>query len=255
MENSSTPDKLRTLAVLVVDDHAINREFLRAGLQGCVDRIETVTSGQEAIERCQDLHYDVVLMDLHMPQMDGLTTVHRIRDLENSSARARMVILTADARPEERSRLLAEGIDAYLNKPLSIEDLKQTIRALFEPARMRAQQTKIPDPDVDQLIDVARLQASDLGSLLSSELLNKLPELDRMLAEQRIVEAGKLLHQWTGAAGFAGAPRLSRACSRLNQCLKSEAASSTGTAYVDFLRTAHATREALDNAMPPRASA
>lgn len=261
MNSASAASTLRRLAVLAVDDHAINREFLRAGLADSVARLDVADSGPAAIECCRKQVYDVILMDLHMPHLDGLATIHRIRDLDTRSARARLVILTADARPEERARLLSEGFDAYLNKPLSIAELKRTLWALFAPAQAHNTQNQPHESGSEPLIDSERAYAvghgnsdtaADLGRMLSRELEQKLPLLDRMIAEKKIDEAAALLHQWTGAGGFAGALRFSRECGILRRRLLDPTTSSTGAAYLDFLRTAHATRQALGAEMTPR---
>lgn len=241
--------------MLVVDDHRINREFLSAGLRDSVARLDLAADGASAIDCCRERVYDVILMDLHMPQMDGLATANRIRDLDNPSARARIVLLTADARPEVRTRLLAEGFDAFLNKPLSIAEVKSTIWELFVPARARPARAPAADSASEPLIDAQRAlanaggnpeAAAELGAMLSRELTQKLPLLDEMLRQKRVDEAGAVLHQWTGTGGFAGAVRFSRSCAALRRELLDPASSSPGTAYMDFLRVTHATRQALD---------
>jgi len=256
MNASSSADKLRDLAVLVVDDHPVNREFLRAGLSGIVGSLDLVDSGEAAVERCRNRTYHVVLMDLHMPQMDGLATANRIRDLDTPSAHARMVVLTADARPEERTRMLDNGFDAYLSKPLSIMQLVFALRQLFDPALAR-QPSRNPVrrySGSETLVDLERAMsathgdaevASRLGLMMIRELEEKLPLLDQFMINGRKNEAADLLHQWTGAGGFAGAVRFSRACTTLRRSLEDPAASSTGTAYTDLLRIAWATTAAL----------
>ncbi|MFW5926453.1 MAG: response regulator [Wenzhouxiangella sp.] len=243
-------DKLR---VLVVDDHDINREFLQAGLQRLVSEVRLAEDGPSAIELCRDATFDVILMDLHMPQLDGLATANRIRDLSSPSAHARIVALTADARPEERARLLECGFDDYLNKPITIPALIESIEALFDPnaeASARASRPIAPT----QLIDRERALsaangdtalATRLQDMLAAELDEKLPELDRMIAEGRNEPAAELLHQWAGAGGYAGATRLTQACQMLRQRLQAGLDSSPGTTYLNFLRIAHATRQTL----------
>ncbi len=247
------------MKVLVVDDHPVNREFLRAGLSAIVGQLDLADSGEAAIQRCRTETYHVILMDLHMPQLDGLATANRIRDLDGPSARARMVVMTADARPEERSRLLDGGFDAYLSKPLSILQLTSALHQLMDPAGARefTPEQQQRHAGSEALLDVQRALtaahgdaglASRLGRMLSQELDEKLPLLDQWVIEGHTDKAAELLHQWTGAGGFAGAMRFSRACGDLRRRLQDTAASSTGTAYTDFLRIARATSQALMSA-------
>lgn len=246
---------LETLRILVVDDHQINREFLDTGLSRMVDKVGLAADGPEAIKRCAHEDFDVILMDLHMPRLDGLATAHRIRDLETPSAHARIVALTADARPEERVRLLEAGFDEYLNKPITIPDLISAIEALFNPGAGRAPQPRRPIAPT-QLIDRERALAAANGDtdlatrlqdMLAAELDEKMPKLDRMIAERQYEQAADLLHQWAGAGGYAGAVRMTHACRMLRQRLLAGLDSSPGTTYLNFLRIAHATRQTLRN--------
>lgn len=252
MESATSRYAIDRLSVLVVDDHRINREFLGTGLSRTVARVRLAGDGEGAIKLCEREDFDVILMDLHMPRMDGLATANRIRDLGTRSAHARIVALTADARPEERTRLLEAGFDDYLNKPISIADLLAAMEALFNTEAPPQAQTKPAAPT--QLIDRSRALAAvnddaelaaRLQDMLSSELDEKLPVLDRLMADRRYSEVTDLLHQWVGASGYAGAIRMSQACEMLRQRLLASRDSSPGTAYLNFLRIAHATRLSL----------
>jgi len=237
----------------VVDDHAINREFLRTGLGRLAKSVDLASNGPEAIRLCAEKHFDVILLDLHMPQMDGLTTANRIRDLETSSADARIMILTADTRPEEQSRLLNAGMDQVMTKPIAIADLAAVISGQnrhesrpklpgqrhIAPTHLLDQQRALAAANNDQAL------ARKLQGMLERELQTGLEKLDQMFKEQRYKEASALLHQWAGAGGYAGATRFGQACRSLRQCLNRDMDSSPGTGYLDFLRIAHATRQAL----------
>ncbi|NBB92428.1 MAG: response regulator [Gammaproteobacteria bacterium] len=242
-----------TLALLVVDDHRINREFLNTGLSRLVRRVVLVEDGPGAIERCRQEDFDVILMDLHMPRMDGLATANRIRDLDGRSAHAQIVALTADARPEERLRLLEAGFDGYLNKPITIADLVAAIEALYDPHSAgidHGRQPAAPTRLIDRTRALAAANndaelAARLQDMLARELDEKLPELDRMIVDGDYERAAELLHQWAGAGGYAGATRMTQACRMLRQRLLSGLDSSPGTNYLNFLRIAHATRQTL----------
>lgn len=254
MEDGASRYSIDSLRILVVDDHRINREFLGTGLSRVVGRVVLAEGGPEAIALCQREDFDVILMDLHMPRLDGLATANRIRDLERRSAHAQIVALTADARPEERARLLEAGFDDYLNKPISIPELVEAIEALFNPGGRRRPREQPAAPT--QLVDRNRALAAANGDselaarlqdMLARELDEKLPGLDRMIAERSYREAAELLHQWAGAGGYAGAMRMTQACRMLRQRLLSGLDSSPGTSYLNFLRIAHATRQTLQH--------
>lgn len=237
----------------MVDDHRINREFLSTGLSRIFGRVAVAADGPEAIECCRKEDFDVVLMDLHMPRMDGLTAAHSIRDLGNRSARAQMIALTADARPEERTRLLEAGFDEYLNKPIDLPTLVAAIRALLDPrasGHVERGETIAPTRLVDEERALAaangdRALAERLQGMLVRELEDQLPELDRMIAAGERERAAELLHQWAGAGGYAGAQRMMHACHMLRRLLLDDLDSALAGAYLHFLRTAHATRQTL----------
>jgi CheY-like chemotaxis protein len=226
---------------------------LRAGLGRTAACLELASSGTEAIEKCREADFDVILLDLHMPQMDGLATANRIRDLDRASSDARMIVLTADTRPEERTRLLNAGFDTFLNKPISIPQLIQAIEAVFDPVKARHSPGNHP-MESTALLDRQRALAAanqdaelalKLKHMLAGELERELPALDAMICRSDYAAAAALLHQWAGAAGYAGALRFSQSCRMLRQRLLSGLDSSPGTVYLGFLRSAHATRQAL----------
>lgn len=257
MPNDASIRSIDQLRILVVDDHLINRELLSTGLSRTVGRIDTAENGPDAVDLCSRHDYDAILMDLHMPQMDGRTAARLIRELDTPSARARMVALTADTRPAQRARLLKEDFDEYLNKPVSIAGLTAALRQLF---RLPGPAGAMLRPDgPDRLIDPGSALAATgddaglshrLAAMFMDELEEKLPLLDDMLYRGDRHAAAGLLHQWAGSSGYAGAMRLSKACQRLHQPLVSEDDESlTGIRYLHFLRIAHATRQALRHSL------
>ncbi len=237
----------------MVDDHLINREFLQAGLGRFAGRLTSAASGAEAVALAAREHYDVIVLDLHMPRMDGLATAERIRELDSSTASARLIILTADTRDEERRRLLGAGIDAYLNKPITIEALVRAIEAICRSGQAGAGGDSGRDSpgsliDNDRALAAANQDqalASRLQQMLADELSARLPELDRLLADRQHEAAAALLHQWAGAGGYAGASLLVRSCRDLRQCLLEGPSATVGAEYLQLLRMAHASQAAL----------
>jgi signal transduction histidine kinase/ActR/RegA family two-component response regulator len=109
----------RTPAVLVVDDHPVNREVARIMLQAFGCEVVEVCDGQEALDAVSSRPFDLVLMDVRMPRMDGLEATRRIRGMPGPEAGLSIVAMTADAMPEDVDRCLEAGMDAHLAKPIS----------------------------------------------------------------------------------------------------------------------------------------
>jgi PAS domain S-box-containing protein len=139
IESAQAPSEARqgrSLAVLVAEDNEINALLTRALLVKLGHRPTMAASGQAAVEcwlaaHTADTPYDRVLMDLHMPGMDGLEATRRIRNLETEydAARTPIVALTANASVEDRDACLAAGMDRFLVKPLDREQLAEALAA------------------------------------------------------------------------------------------------------------------------------
>ena len=108
------------LRLLVVDDNAVNRELICALLAPFDLQIETACDGVGAIESAARAPFDLILMDVQMPNMDGLTATRRIRAATPPDApRVPIIAMTANVLPEQVARCLEAGMDDHLGKPIS----------------------------------------------------------------------------------------------------------------------------------------
>ncbi|HMS84480.1 MAG TPA: PAS domain S-box protein [Nitrospira sp.] len=124
-----TRASLRPLRILVVDDLEDNRDLVILFLKNLPYALETAENGVEAVEKIQTNSYDIVLMDVQMPIMDGLQATATIRQWERAQGRppVPIVALTAQALAEEREKSLAAGYTAHLTKPIKKPDLLKAI--------------------------------------------------------------------------------------------------------------------------------
>lgn len=121
---------LSFLRVLVVEDNASNRKLMSILLKRWGITPTLAENGEEALQLIQGLSYDFVLMDVQMPGMDGFATTRAVRAWEAAhpeKPRTRIVALTALAMPDDKTRCLDAGMDAYLSKPLKAEALKKAL--------------------------------------------------------------------------------------------------------------------------------
>ncbi|MCX8133155.1 MAG: response regulator [Roseococcus sp.] len=109
--------------VLVVDDIAPNRLVARILLESAGHEVVLASGGAEAVAAAAEGHFDVILMDVHMPCMDGVEATRRIRAAEGGGPRARIYAVTADTAPEQFERCRAAGMDGRLLKPIDREGL------------------------------------------------------------------------------------------------------------------------------------
>lgn len=112
-------DAGRAPCVLVVDDHPVNREVARIMLEAFGCEVVEVCDGQQALDAVAEQPFDLVLMDVRMPTMDGLEATRRIRALPGSGELLSIVAMTADAMPEDVVRCLAAGMNAHMAKPIN----------------------------------------------------------------------------------------------------------------------------------------
>ena len=117
-----------TLRVLVVEDHPINQKLVGVllGRMGC--HISYCVNGQLAVEQVQREAFDLILMDVNMPVMDGLTATRQIRALPTAVAHIPIVVLTADVMNEASEQALAAGANGFISKPLKVEQLREIIQ-------------------------------------------------------------------------------------------------------------------------------
>ena len=118
------PGKLK---LLLVEDHRTNQRLVEALLGEIGYAVDTVENGEEALRAIADNYYDLVLMDVQMPVMDGLQATARIRALPGEKGKVPIVAITAHVRPEDVARCLAAGMQAHVGKPINRDELLAAI--------------------------------------------------------------------------------------------------------------------------------
>jgi CheY-like chemotaxis protein len=111
------------MRILIADDAAPNRELVTAILGGLGLAPDTVCNGAEAVEAARTGAYDLILMDVHMPVMDGLDATRAIRAMDGSAGRTPIIALTANVQPEQALRCREAGMDGHVGKPIQISEL------------------------------------------------------------------------------------------------------------------------------------
>jgi signal transduction histidine kinase/CheY-like chemotaxis protein len=128
LESSESKDR-EQVSVLMVEDNAANLFYQTRILEGMGCRLTTATDGQQALDKYRPDLYDVVLLDLHMPGIDGIEVLKSIRQYEASTGATRVpvLVLTADLLTSTQAVCRAEGADAFVSKPVNANDLKHKI--------------------------------------------------------------------------------------------------------------------------------
>ena len=198
------------LRILVAEDNAVNQRLALLLLEKLGYRADVAANGVEALAALERSPYDLVLMDVQMPEMDGLEATRRIHERWGSS-RPRIVAVTAGAMSDERERCLAAGMDDYLTKPIRIEELSAALagaHALVSPSSSAVERLRasVGDAGTMELIDTFLAEAPGaLGAL-------------REAVEQGDADAlRRTAHTLKSNGATFGAEELSRLCRELEE--------------------------------------
>jgi CheY-like chemotaxis protein len=132
---------LRGVKILLVDDNAVNRQVVKLFLAPLSPKFVEAVNGQEALDRLHDETFDIVLLDVHMPVMDGKEAIKRIRSSVEAWRNLPVIALTADAMSGDREKYLALGMTDYVSKPIDQRELTAKLiaalggRPLLEPGQ------------------------------------------------------------------------------------------------------------------------
>ncbi|HEV2559458.1 MAG TPA: ATP-binding protein [Microvirga sp.] len=238
-------DALRTGRILLVEDIEANQEIARAVLEGAGHSVEVAGDGFEALRALRTREYDLVLMDVQMPGMDGLTATRRIRELPGPVRNIPIIAMTANVLPEQVAEFRACGMNDHIGKPFQRKDLYAMIdRWLPEFMVVETVPAASLAPAATATLD--REVYEDLAGLLGPEKLSDhLAKLEaRLLASLQTAAAADMpalaqqAHSLISQAGMLGFTTLSDVCRDL------ETACIEGAAITDLLARARAARDA-----------
>jgi signal transduction histidine kinase/DNA-binding NarL/FixJ family response regulator len=216
-ERPPAAESVRALRILVAEDNALNQEVAVGLLTRQGHAVEIAADGREAVEAVRTHHYDVVLMDVHMPELDGLAAAREIRRLGGERGRVPIIALSASVLPSETEQCLAAGMDAHLPKPIDPF-------ALAEALARHAGATRPPSSGLGtsaaQVLDREHLQAllEALGRARVAALIEGLPDdagphrarLAAASVRGDLEEARRAAHALKGIAANLGLLALAR---------------------------------------------
>jgi CheY-like chemotaxis protein len=226
------------LRIIVAEDNLVNQRVIERMLSRLGYRCDVVANGKEACRAVQQRTYDLVLMDVHMPEMDGLDATRTIR--ANVDAPPRIVALTAGASEEARRRCLDAGMDDYVPKPVRIGDLVPVLRAAANvPTPSASSSTadanaSAPPEDAsappvfDRAVLVERLAdfgiettddpfVQDLLTQFIDDAQDSVAVIQDAVAQDALAEAGKRAHRLKGSSATLGAMALADGCRTIEQ--------------------------------------
>ncbi|AWB66440.1 hypothetical protein C2869_08380 [Saccharobesus litoralis] len=180
ISDGQIPD-LSSYKILLVEDNTINQQVALGFLGDTQAKVEVADNGQQALDMLQNAEYDLVLMDIQMPVMDGLTATQKIR--ESLKLSVPIVAMTAHALEEDKLKSLSVGMDAHITKPIEPEVLYNTLSSYLTSESY----IELPEP-----LDNVSHQAAELTEDDVILRLQKVGQLDADFAIQRVQGKQKL---------------------------------------------------------------
>jgi signal transduction histidine kinase/DNA-binding response OmpR family regulator len=201
--------------VLLVDDNRVNQQLAAAMLERLGLAFELADNGGDCLRHLAEADYALVLMDMEMPGMDGVTATRQIRASEAEGCHLPIVAMTANALQEDRERCFAAGMDGYIPKPISLESLRNELYRLFGQA---APQAKPPE------VYMATSENSPAGNRAAAIALMGDEEIFREVATMFVADAPKMLDELNQALAASDWPALTRIAHTLKGLLATFAA-------------------------------
>ncbi|MFM2357228.1 MAG: hypothetical protein RLZZ528_2964, partial [Pseudomonadota bacterium] len=207
--------------ILLADDHPTNQKLGRMILKRLGYRADVAGNGLEVLQALELQPYDLILMDIEMPEMDGVEATRRIIATYSADTRPKIIAVTANAMEGDRERFIAAGMSDYVSKPIRVEALVQAIRACLGSAADRTEDA-MPEPDspldpkaLDRLLDVIGGDREALRDLVQSFLDDGpglVARLEQAVAANDADALRRAAHTLKGSAADFGATTLASLC-------------------------------------------
>ncbi|GAB3523635.1 two-component sensor histidine kinase BarA [Photobacterium alginatilyticum] len=233
-------ESIQPLTVMAVDDNPANLKLISALLSERVETVITATGGRKAVEYAHQKGFDLIFMDIQMPEMDGVMACQEIHKTELNH-NTPVIAVTAHAMAGERERLINAGMDDYLTKPIEEHILQQILAKWTRPhdadTNPQASAELITEPDPTPPVnhnvswdwDLALKQAAgkeELAKDMLQMLLDYMPEVEMLVNEAldgKDIELWPPIHKLHGSCAYSGVPRLKNLCYTIETALKADA--------------------------------
>lgn len=232
--------------ILVVEDNEINRLVAREMLRKAGHVVKEAFDGKAGVRHAEIESFDLILMDISMPVMDGRTATRAIRSGNGLSARSPIVALTANAMAEEQEAFLADGMNAILTKPLSREALLAVIETWAKPARAMCETVS-----ADHLAELRDTVGDEIFGTLVDRFLAEIDTLTGWLVDAQSHDPSdveKRAHKSAGSAATFGANDLRTALVEIEEAAKNRGGIRLAKACDAFSAIWAITREELTSA-------
>jgi CheY-like chemotaxis protein len=205
----------RALRVLLAEDDPTNQMVTIAMLKELGHTVDLAWNGREALAlaTARDAGYDLILMDIMMPEMDGLAAIQAIRDLDGPASATRIIALTANALPEDEHRCRAAGADDFLTKPLRLATLEATLGRVAAPVLHAFD----PHPARQMAAELGDVTYAEIRDLFLAELAQRLDRLERLDPGSERIALQREAHAMKSSAAAFGLTALVAAAAEIER--------------------------------------
>jgi len=232
---AGVPDAPVLMKVLLVEDHAINQMLAITLLERWGHHVEVADNGQVALDLLGKRQFDIILMDMMMPVMDGLEATRRIRASE-TDRRTPIIAMTANAMESDRESCIAAGMDDYLSKPIKAAELQQLLQRYCAPPSLPSPASVVaPSPVPEAAFDYAAALAQadqEVIQIIAQAFVDQWPsDLGKMrqgLADGDLKSVLHTAHALKGTLSLFGAAPASLLAARIEHCAAQQEAYAVG---------------------------
>ncbi len=217
----------KALEILLVEDKPMNQKLATVLLEQKGHKVTTAVSGKEALEALKAQRFDLILMDIHMPEMDGLEVTKRIRTCEVEAVRDIPIIaMTAYAMKEDRDRCLQAGMNYYVSKPINPEELYYALSIVMEGRMQKTVQHSSLPAGLDEML--ARIDGNiellgELMDLFFQDYYQDMAKLKESMTNKDIQTLTVVIHGLKGELGNLGMNTAYKLACELEKMIKSDA--------------------------------
>ncbi len=205
------PTNLTDCRLLVAEDNIMNQKYISSLLDKWAISFVIASDGKRAVEMAQQQHFDLILMDIQMPVMDGYEATITIRSTQNVNQQTPIVALTASAMTDQKAKASQAGMNDFVTKPFSPNSLLEAIqrhtrtKAKAEPADVLPPvATELDQHRLDEIYGSDRSYAADMFDVFLSEVLPEFTHIQDLILEQDWPALGKLAHKLKPTLGMVG---------------------------------------------------
>jgi two-component system alkaline phosphatase synthesis response regulator PhoP len=216
---------MKNKKVLIVDDNALNRKVLE-NIIGYSYLFDVATNGLEAIDKIKSEHFDIILMDIQMPKLDGISAMKIIK--EESLSHAPIIAISAYSSQADRDYFLSTGFDDFMAKPVKPKDLLESIHYHVTNTSPQGREQAVDNETTLDGVVLEKLMKYNSIENIKMVYLDFLEEAERLLEEikylienKRFSEIHEKLHILKGNSGTLGAQRFFNACVVFENKIKS----------------------------------